>query len=134
MGGCSALERAHQCGGLAEIVNSGLEEVRFDAPDAGSGESYERFALAYDQANERIEALGIDDPALSKVVGSYREILDRAAKHSRAYAHELVTRGASKGERRSAERRIERIRAQAKNDLAREASTIRKINAVCHPR
>ena len=45
--GCTALERAHDCSGLVDIVNGGLVDVRFEAPDAGDPDTYERFAATY---------------------------------------------------------------------------------------
>lgn len=131
--GCTSLERAHDCDGLADIVNRGLVDVRFDAPDAGDAETYERFAATYDDVSKRIEQLTIEDAALAKAAGSYRDVLERAAKQSRAYAREL-TSSATKSDRRSAERRMEKIRAQAKTDLSREAAAVRKLNTLCHPR
>src|SRR5687768_1209399 len=89
---CTALERASDCGGVIDIVNDGLDVVRFDAPDAGDTETYERFAATYDDVSKQISALAIEDAALAKAVGTYREIMDRAAKNSRAYAGELGNR------------------------------------------
>ncbi len=134
--GCTALERAHDCSGVVDIVNGGLGDIRFDAPDAGDPETYERFAATYDDVSKKIELLAIDDTALTKAVESYRDVLQRAAKHSRAYARELAGKAdkTSKGGRRSVERRLEKLRAQAKTDLSREASAVRKLNTLCHPR
>jgi hypothetical protein len=133
--GCAALDRAHDCSGVADIVNGALVDVRFDAPDAGDPEAYQRFAATYDDVSKQIGSLSIEDAALAKAVGSYRDVLDRAAKHSRAFAKEMASSGSdTKAERRSSERRLERIRAQAKTDLTREASAVRKINTLCHPR
>jgi len=130
--GCSALERMHDCDSVVDVVNTGLEDVRFDAPDAGDVDAYEHIAIAYDDVSKRIEAIAIGDAALAKAVGSYREIVERAARNSRAYARELNP-GQTKSDRRTAERRLEKIRAQAKSDLGREASAVRKINVLCHP-
>jgi hypothetical protein len=130
--GCSALERMHDCDSVVDVVNAGLEDVRFDAPDAGSDDAYEHIATAYDDVSKRIEALEIGDTALAKAVGTYREIVERAARNSRAYARELNP-GQTSRDRRAAERRLEKIRAQARSDLGREASAVRKINALCRP-
>jgi len=130
-GGCTALERTHDCGGVIDIVNGGLEAVRFDAPDAGDAETYARFASAYDEISNQISIISIEDATLSKTVGSYREILDRAANNSRAYARELESRS-SKAERRSSDQKLEKIRSRAKTDLGREAALVRKINSLCH--
>jgi hypothetical protein len=131
--GCAALERAHDCSGLVDLVNDGLVDVRFEAPDAGDPETYERFAATYDDVAKQIGELSIDDAALAKAAGSYREVLERAAKHSRSYASQL-SGSDDKADRKSAERRMEKVRAQAKTDLTREASAVRKINTLCHPR
>ena len=130
--GCAALERTHDCGGVIDVVNAGLDAVRFDAPDAGDPETYDRFATAYDEVSNQIAAMPIDDATLSKTIGSYREILDRAAKNSRAYARELENRS-SKSERRSSDQKLEKLRSRAKTDLGREAALVRKINSLCHP-
>jgi hypothetical protein len=134
--GCTALERAHDCVGVVDIVNGSLGDIRFDAPDAGDPETYERFASTYDDVSKRIELLAIEDAALAKAVESYGDVLERAARQSRAYARELTKKAdnTSKGERRSAERRMEKLRAQAKTELSREASAVRKLNTLCHPR
>ena len=130
--GCTALERAHDCGGVIDIVNGGLEAVRFDAPDAGDAETYQHFASAYDEMSNQIALIPIEDTTLAKTIGSYREILDRAANNSRAYARELENRS-SKAERRSSDQKLEKIRSRAKTDLGREAALVRKINSLCHP-
>jgi hypothetical protein len=66
-------------------------------------------------------------------VASYREVTERAAKHSRSYSEALAGTPRSKKERADHEARLTRIRAQAKGDLTKEATVVRKLNAVCHP-
>jgi hypothetical protein len=134
--GCTALERAHDCGGVVDIVNGSLSDIRFDAPDAGDAETYERFATTYEDVSKKIELLAIEDTALAKAVESYRDVVQRAAKQSRAYARELTNSASNndKAGRRSAERRMEKLRAQAKTELSREASAVRKLNTLCHPK
>lgn len=129
---CTALERTHDCSGVIDVVNGGLEAVRFDAPDAGDAETYVRFAAVYDEVSNQIATMPIEDATLSKTVSSYREILDRAAKNSRAYARELENRS-TKAERRSSDQKLEKLRSRAKTDLGREAALVRKINQLCQP-
>jgi hypothetical protein len=45
----------------------------------------------------------------------------------------IQTLTASRGERKSKQARLKRIRTLAKNDLTREAAAVRKLNALCHP-
>lgn len=132
--GCGALKRVHECEAVIETVNTGLEGIEVQVPDAGSSSAaYEQIAVAYDDLTKRIEQLQIDDAALGKALASYKEVVERAAKHSRAFSAELATRAKSRSARKSKEARLERIRTLAKGDLAREASAIRKLNALCHP-
>lgn len=133
-GGCGALRRAHDCESVVEIVNEGLANIRFEAPDAGrDGPAYERIASTYEDLGRRLAELPLSDGALSKAVASYRELIERVAKHSRDYARELSSPATSKAERKSLEQRLKRIRNQAKTDVAREAALVRKINTVCAP-
>lgn len=131
---CGALTRAQECEAVIEVVNSGLADARFAAPDAGrDAEAYEAIAGTYDDVGKKLEALELTDAALAKAVAAYRELVDRSANHSRSYARELASRPRSRGARRSWERRLERLRNQARADVTREASVVRKLNTLCHP-
>ena len=81
----------------------------------------------------RLDALAPSDATLAKAVESYREVTDRAAKQSRSYSEALAVMPKSKKERTDKEARLTRIRTQAKADAAKEATAVRKLNAVCHP-
>lgn len=132
--GCGALKRVHECEAVIETVNAGLDDIHVQVPDAGaSSAAYEQIAVAYEELTKRIDQLQVEDAALGRALGSYREIAERAAKHSRSFAAELATKAKSKGARKSKEARLNRIRALAKGELAREASVVRKLNALCHP-
>lgn len=132
--GCGALSRAQECQEVIEIVNTGLAELQVQVPDAGaSPAAYDEIANAYEALGKRLAELSPSDGALAKAVASYRELTERAARQSRNYSEALAGPARSKRERRDKEARINRIRAQAKTDLAREATVIRKLNAVCHP-
>lgn len=132
--GCGALKRVHECEAVIETVNTSLEGIGVQVPDAGSSSAaYEQVAVAYDDLVKRIGQLQIDDAALEKALANYREVIERAAKHSRAFSAELATRAKSRNAKRNKEARLDRIRALAKGDLAREASAVRRLNALCHP-
>lgn len=132
--GCGALKRVHECEAVIEAVNTGLEGIGVQVPDAGSSsEAYEQIAVAYDDLTKRIEQLQVEDAALAKALASYKEVTERAAKNSRAFGAELATRAKSRSARKAQEAQLNRIRTLAKSDLAREASAIRKLNALCHP-
>jgi len=132
--GCGAIKRVHECEGVIETVNDGLAELRLDVPDAGQDSAmYTRIADGYDALGKRLDALAPTDGALAKAVSGYREVTERAAKHSRSYAEALATDAPSRKERNDRNARLGRIRTQAQADLAREAQAVKKLNAVCHP-
>jgi predicted nucleic acid-binding Zn-ribbon protein len=132
--GCGAVKRVHECQGVIEVVNSGLSDLHVQVPDAGaSPNAYGQIADAYEALGKRLDELAPSDSSLAKAVASYREVTERAAKHSRSYSEALASLPRSKKERADHEARLTRIRAQAKGDLTKEATVVRKLNAVCHP-
>jgi hypothetical protein len=132
--GCGAIERVHECQAVIDTVNAGVAELQVQVPDAGaSPDAYKEIADAYDALGKRLAELSPSDAALAKAVEGYRELAERAARQSRNYAEALAGAGRTKRERRDRDARLTRIRSQAKTDLAREATAIRKLNAVCHP-
>lgn len=132
--GCGALKRVHECEAVIETINTGLEGIEVQVPDAGtSAAAYEQIAVAYDELTNRITQLQVEDIALAKALDSYKELTGRAAKHSRDFGAELATRPKSRSARKSQESRLNRIRTLAKADLARETSVVRKLDALCHP-
>jgi hypothetical protein len=132
--GCGAVKRVHECQGVVEIVNGGLEDLHVQVPDAGtSAEAYSQIADAYDTLGKRLGALAPSDTTLAKAVESYRDLTERAAKQSRSYSEALAAVPKSKKERTDKEARLTRIRSQATAEVAKEAAVVRKLNAVCHP-
>jgi hypothetical protein len=131
---CGGLARVHECQGVVETVNAGLDDLHVQVPDAGtSAAAYAQIADGYEALGKRLDELAPSDTALAKAVASYRELTDRAAKQSRSYSEALAILPKSKKERTDNEARLNRIRTQAKADLAKEATVVRKLNAVCHP-
>jgi hypothetical protein len=132
--GCGAVKRVHECEGIIDTVNGGLANLHVEVPDAGASPSaYARIADAYDTLGKSLDELAPTDPSLVKALASYREVTDRAAKQSRSYSEALAGGARSRKEKNEKQARLSRIRAQAKNDLVREATAVRKLNAVCHP-
>ncbi|HTV20725.1 MAG TPA: hypothetical protein VMG12_18705, partial [Polyangiaceae bacterium] len=95
--------------------------------------AYAEIADAYEALGKRLGELTPSDDALAKAVAGYRELAERAARQSRNYSEALAGEARSKGQRRDKEARLTRIRNQAKSDLARESTVLRKLSAVCHP-
>jgi hypothetical protein len=134
MTGCGAVKRVRECQEVIETVNAGVAQLQVQVPDAGSSPAaYGEIAGAYEALGKRLSELSPSDGALAKAVASYQELMERAARQSRNYSEALAGAARSKRERRDKEARITRIRGQAKTDLAREATVVRKLNAVCHP-
>lgn len=132
--GCGAVGRVHECQQVIDTVNAGLAELQVQVPDAGSSPAaYDEIANAYEALGKRLGEFSLSDGALAKAVASYRELMERAARQSRNYSEALAGSARSKRERRDKEARLTRIRTQAKTELAREATVVRKLNAVCHP-
>lgn len=131
---CGALKRVHDCQVVIETVNAGLADLYVQVPDAGtSPAAYAEIADSYDALGKRLGELAPSDTALAKALGGYRELAERAARQSRNYSEALAAEARSKRQRRDKESRLNRIRTQAKSDLAREVTVIRKLNSVCHP-
>jgi hypothetical protein len=131
---CGALKRVHECEQVVESINTEMAEVRFQLPDAGAdAPSYTEIAGIYARLSQRLSEIPARDTALSRTLVSYKDVIDRAAEHSRAYAEELARATPSRQERKDRDGRLKRIRTMAKNDLVREASVVRKLNALCHP-
>jgi hypothetical protein len=132
--GCSSLRRVHECKRVIDAVNGGLSSLPADEADAGASPStYMRLADAYDAFDKRLEGADSKDSALSKPFGAYRELIQRAAKQSRAFAEELDKPTSTPEEEKEKESRLNRLRTQAKNDVNREAALVRKLNGLCHP-
>jgi hypothetical protein len=132
--GCGALERVRECEAMIASVNQGLEAVRLQLPDAGADAgAYGEISSIYEGVAKNIDAVEPTDAALQRAVASYKEVLERAAKHSHDYSQELARPTRSKAERKSKEARLKRIRTLAQSDLTRETSVVRKLNALCHP-
>ena len=132
--GCGAVKRVHECQEVIETVNAGLADLHVRLPDAGASSSaYVEIAEAYEALGKRLDELAPSDAALARAVAGYRDLVERAARQSRNYSEALASDARSKRQRRDQEARLNRIRTQAKSDLAREATVIRKLNAVCHP-
>jgi hypothetical protein len=122
-----------ECKQVIDTVNGGLSRVAASAADAGaSAVTYAQLADEYDALAKSLETTSSRDDALSKTIGTYRELIQRAAKHSREFSEELDRPTSTPEEEREKETRLARLRAQAKNDVNREASLVRKLNALCH--
>jgi hypothetical protein len=131
---CSSLRRVHDCKRVIDTVNDGLSGVSSADADAGaSPATYVRLADAYDALGKQLEGTDSQDPALSKTFGSYRELIQRAAKQSRAFSEELDKPTSTPEEEKEKESRLANLRIQSKNDVNREASLVRKLNGLCHP-
>jgi hypothetical protein len=132
--GCGAVKRVHECEGVIETVNGGLANLHVEVPDAGASPSaYARIADAYDALGKSLDELAPSDVSLAKALAGYREVTERAAKQSRSYSEALAGVARTRKEKNEKQARLSRIRAQAKNDLVREATAVRKLNSVCHP-
>jgi hypothetical protein len=132
--GCGAVKRVHECTAVIEAVNGGLGELHLQVPDAGeSASAYAEIAAGYDALGQKLEELAPSDPALVKALDGYRELAQRAAKNSRAYAEALAAPESSKKLRTDKQARLDRIREEARADVSREALVVRKLNGVCHP-
>ena len=132
--GCSSLRRVHECKRVIDTVNGGLSSISAAGADAGANPStYAQLADAYAALDKRLEGADSKDPALSKSFGAYRELIQRAAKQSRAFSEELDKPTSTPEEEKEKESRLNRLRTQAKNDVTREAALVRKLNGLCHP-
>jgi outer membrane murein-binding lipoprotein Lpp len=133
LAGCSSLRRARECKRVIDTVNGSLSQLAAD-PDAGaSPATYVRLADAYDALGKQLEGANSQDPGLSRVFGSYRELIRRAAQQSRLFAEELDKPSSTPEEEAEKETRLTQLRTRAKGELSREASLVRKLNGLCHP-
>jgi hypothetical protein len=133
LAGCSSLRRVHECKRVIDTVNGSLSQLAHD-PDAGaSPATYVQLASAYEALGKELEGASSEDPALSKLFSSYRELIQRAAHQSRLFAEELDKPSSTPEEEAEKETRLTRLRTQAKGEANREASLVRKLNGLCHP-
>ncbi|MEO8178142.1 MAG: hypothetical protein ABI895_04840 [Deltaproteobacteria bacterium] len=131
---CNSLRRVRDCKRVIDTVNGGLSGIStYDADAGASPATYVRFADAYDALGKQLEGADSPDPALSKTFGAYRELIQRAAKQSRAFSEELDKPTSTPEEEKEQQSRLAQLRNQAKNDVNREASLVRKLNGLCHP-
>lgn len=131
--GCSSLRRAHECKRVIDTVNGSLSQLAHDADAGASPGTYVQLADAYDALGKQLEGASSEDPALSKLFSSYRELIQRAAHQSRLFAEELDKPSSTPEEEAEKETRLTRLRTQAKGEANREASLVRKMNGLCHP-
>ena len=132
--GCSSLRRVRECERVIDAVNEGLGNLTPYTADAGaSPETYSKLADAYDALGKDLEGASSTDPALGKTFGAYRELIQRAAKQTRAFSEELAKATSTPEEETEKAARLTRLRAQAKSEVSREASLVRKLNGLCHP-
>ena len=131
--GCSPLRKVGECKRVVDAVNSGLSQVATAAADAGANPAtYVQLAEGYEALARSLETTSFSDDALNKTLTSYRELIQRAAKHSREFSDELDRPTSTPEEEREKETRLARLRAQAKSEVNREASLVRKLNGLCH--
>lgn len=133
LAGCSSLRRAHECKRVIDTVNGSLSQLAHDTDAGASPATYLQLANAYEALGKELEGASSDDPALSKVFGSYRELIQRAAHQSRLFAEELDKPSSTPEEEAEKETRLTRLRTVAKGEVSREASLVRKLNGLCHP-
>jgi hypothetical protein len=119
---------------VVQTINSGISGIQSLSNSERSATVYRQIASAYEALGKQLGSLLPKDPELSRTLASYRDLTQRAAKHSRDYSEELATvpAGATTLEP-DTEARLGRIRSAAKVELTREASLVRKLNALCHP-
>jgi vacuolar-type H+-ATPase subunit I/STV1 len=129
---CSSLRKVGECKRMVDTVNGSLSRLATSAADAGANPvTYLQLAEGYQALAKELESASSSDEALNKTIGSYRELIQRAAKQSREFSEELDRPTSTPEEEREQEARLARLRAQAKNDVSREASLVRKLNGLC---
>jgi hypothetical protein len=133
---CSPLGRISDCERIVQTLNPSLLEIQGLTASASTAAAYRQIADVYEELGKRLSTLLPKDPDLSKALASYRELTQRAAKHSRAFSDELSKApsgdaGAEDDPPRAA--RMDRIRSGSKAELGREAALVRKLNTLCHP-
>jgi predicted nucleic acid-binding Zn-ribbon protein len=118
---------------MVDTVNDGLSRVATSAADAGANPAtYVQLAEGYEALARELQSASSTDETLNKAMGSYRELIQRAAKQSREFSEELDRPATTPEEEREKEARLARLRAQAKNEVNREATLVRKLNGLCH--
>lgn len=130
---CGSLRRVHECKRVIDTVNGSLSRLDYGADAGANPATYVRLADAYDALGKQLEGADSQDPALSKIFGSYRDLIQRSARQSRLFAEELDKPSSTPEEEAEKETRLTRLRTQAKGEVSREASLVRKLNGLCHP-
>jgi hypothetical protein len=130
---CSSLRRVHDCKRVIDTVNGNLSQLAYDADAGVNAATYVRLADAYEALGKQLEGADSRDPALSKIFGAYRDLIQRAAQQSRLFAEELDKPSSTPEEEAEKEARLTRLRTRAKGEVGREASLVRKLNGLCHP-
>lgn len=119
---------------MLDTLNGSFRQLAPQLAAAGpSPAAYVSIADGYAALDAKLETTHPRDLSLIKMVASYRDLTQRATKNSRAFAAELAKPTASADEEKEKEARLERLRAQAKAEQAKEASLVRKLNTLCHP-
>lgn len=130
---CSPLRKVGECKRMVDTVNGGLSRVALSAADAGANPAtYMQMAHRYEELAQDLQSASSGDETLNKTLAAYRELIQRAAKHSREFSEELDRPASTPEEDREKEARLSRLRAQARNEVNREASLVRKLNSLCH--
>ncbi|HKO93254.1 MAG TPA: hypothetical protein VJU61_18995 [Polyangiaceae bacterium] len=119
---------------MIETLNESLRALAPQVVAAGpSPAAYSRIADGYAELDSKLQSTHPRDASLIKLVAAYRELTQRATKHSRAFAEELAKPTGSADEEKERDARLDRLRNQAKSEQAKEASLVRKLNTLCHP-
>jgi len=119
---------------VIETLNGTFRALAPQLAAAGpSPTAYTQIADGYAELDAQLQTTHPRDASLIKLVAAYRELTQRATKHSRAFAEELAKPTAAADEEKEKGARLERLRAQARSEQAKEATLVRKLNTVCHP-
>lgn len=119
---------------MIETLNGAFQALAPQLAAAGSSPTaYTRIADGYAELDAKLQTTHPRDASLIKLVAAYRELTQRATKHSRAFAEELAKPTASADEEKEKDARLERVRTQARSEQAKEATLVRKLNTLCHP-
>lgn len=130
---CSSLRKVGECKQMVDTVNGGLNRIAILEADAGASPiTYAQLANEYEALARGLETTSSSDEALNKTIGAYRELMQRSATLSRQFSEELDRPVSTPEEEREKDTRLARLRAQAKNEVNREASLVRKLNGLCH--
>lgn len=133
--GCHRFQRLSECDLAIETVNFGLSRIHESLPDAGetSAEAYRQVAIRYAELGDELSRLNIRDHRLRVAIDSYREVLSRADNRALAYATTLELSRRGKKARAARRKSLRRQEDLARGEVSRQASTIRKLNELCHP-